>query len=407
MHPQEVANARLLSKQIASPKRPSQPVANRKQTTIAIPVASAPSPVSTGLVLSTSNPVAETVGATASPGSTGLAADAGHEHAMPGAFVAAGASHAAGFVPDPGSTAHTVPYVLTESGWSAQTAIVNLGTVTVGVWNGSTIAAAYLPTASSSAFGICKVDGTTITASAGVISAVSSGGGGVTSDFISGCNLIYDTTTSIQINTGTVGLQSGGTYTVSSVITLSPTLAASTWYYVYLTSATTATVSTTAPSSNYQGYAWNDGTSTHRYLGAFKTDASSHIYNFVRVGDDVRYRANTAGSPFEVLPAGTATSSTSVSCSAVVPPTAQQMIAMADVGAGAAINYCYFGSSTGMTPTGSSGETFAIGSPAANQGNSTALTLNLASQAFLYCNTSASGSTCTVYALGYVEKIGN
>ncbi|MDE2097178.1 MAG: hypothetical protein KGL39_08020 [Patescibacteria group bacterium] len=59
-------------------------------------------------------------------------------------FVAAGASHAAGAVPDPGATAHTPPYWLGEdSTWHAQTSITQLGTITVGVWNGTKIGLAY------------------------------------------------------------------------------------------------------------------------------------------------------------------------------------------------------------------------------------------------------------------------
>lgn len=48
--------------------------------------------------------------------------------------------------------------------------LTSVGTITTGVWNGSAIGTAYLPTGTSSAKGILQVDGTTIVATAGVIS---------------------------------------------------------------------------------------------------------------------------------------------------------------------------------------------------------------------------------------------
>jgi len=50
--------------------------------------------------------------------------------------------------------------------------LTSVGTITSGVWNGSIISATYLPTGSSSVAGAVKVDGTSITASGGVITAV-------------------------------------------------------------------------------------------------------------------------------------------------------------------------------------------------------------------------------------------
>jgi hypothetical protein len=96
MHPAEVNAARLLSKQIAPVRASRQPVAYRKATTIAIPAASAPAP-SASVQISTANPIGETVGAAAAAGITGLAADAGHVHAMPiGVPVSIGSANSAG-----------------------------------------------------------------------------------------------------------------------------------------------------------------------------------------------------------------------------------------------------------------------------------------------------------------------
>lgn len=48
--------------------------------------------------------------------------------------------------------------------------LTSVGTITSGTWNGSIIGASYLPTGTSSVKGILQVDGTTIVATAGVIS---------------------------------------------------------------------------------------------------------------------------------------------------------------------------------------------------------------------------------------------
>ena len=98
------------------------------------------------------------------------------------------------------------------------------GTFTSGTWNGNAIGAAYLPTATNSAFGIVKPDGTTITISGGVISAVGGGGGGgnvsTSGTITSGYTAQWNGSTSIAAvaNTGT------GTYVLSG----SPTIASPT-----------------------------------------------------------------------------------------------------------------------------------------------------------------------------------
>jgi hypothetical protein len=186
----------------------------------------------------------------------------------------------------------------------------------------------------------------------------------VSVDYISGCNLIYDTTTAIEVNTGTVGLANGSSYTVSSVITNSPTLAASTLYYVFLTSASAVTVSSTAPSTNYAGTAWDDGTTSHRYVGSFLTDASSHIYRFLRAGILVTYETNTKIAPFLVLTNGTATTATSISCSGIVPATSRRINVIVAPGgsSGASGQFLYLGTSD-FVPTSSGGNPFLSWSP--------------------------------------------
>ncbi len=234
-------------------------------------------------------------------------------------------------------------------------------------------------------------------------------GGSASVDYTSGCNLIYDTTTSIKINTGTVGLANGSSWTVTSIISNSPTIGASTLYYVYLTSASTVSITSTAPSSNYTGTAWNDGTTSHRYVGCFVTDGSSHIVNFYRVGNAVYYGVDITSAQFTMLSGGTGSTSTSVSCSTVIPPTSRfgilrlqvnQVFAGSTTGVG-------FGSSDTVTPTSSTGY-FVMGD-ATNTGlpawmvTEKVCRLN-SSQALLYCGSSTSTPT-TINVAGYIEDL--
>lgn len=60
-------------------------------------------------------------------------------------MAAAGASHSAGIVPDPGAATHSPYYVLgDDAAWHAQSSITNLGTISSGVWQGSVISPTYL-----------------------------------------------------------------------------------------------------------------------------------------------------------------------------------------------------------------------------------------------------------------------
>ena len=72
----------------------------------------------TNTPLSSSTPTAETVGASGSAGSSSSASKADHTHAMPGAFVASGTGHAAGFVPDPGASAGSTKFLREDSTWA-------------------------------------------------------------------------------------------------------------------------------------------------------------------------------------------------------------------------------------------------------------------------------------------------
>lgn len=226
-------------------------------------------------------------------------------------------------------------------------------------------------------------------------------------DFLSSptaCCVQYSSTTVIQVGTGSVYNPIDSTVaTISSPLTNTPTLAASTMYYVYLaTGGASLIVSSTAPTSNYQGSAWKDA-SNRRYLGCFLTDASSHIINFKRVGNQQLYQANIYNAPFNVLVNGKATTSTPVSCSAVMPPTsARAIVTTQNCGA----NQVSIGCSTGVTPTAS------VAQEQIGPGNNTASTTTAGgdneidtdlSQAFLYCFAGSVSIGLYAYFRGFFE----
>lgn len=98
--------------------------------------------------------------------------------------------------------------------------LTSVGTITSGIWNGTAIGASYLPTGSSSQKGVLQVDGTTIVATAGVISytlptASTSTLGGIKVDG-----------TSISVSSGIIQANSGsliGTSLSSSIVSSSLT----------------------------------------------------------------------------------------------------------------------------------------------------------------------------------------
>jgi hypothetical protein len=107
-------------------------------------------------------------------------------------------------------------------------------------------------------------------------------------------------------------------------------LSASTWYHVYLYSnAGTAAIdiSTTYPSPYYGSAAQKGADNTRRYIGSVLTDSTGKIINFlhnVQAGI-VLYQTNISPASF-IAVNGSATTPTSVSCSAFVPTSARVAI---------------------------------------------------------------------------------
>jgi hypothetical protein len=219
------------------------------------------------------------------------------------------------------------------------------------------------------------------------------------SDYISGLMLEYVSATQVKIKTGAASLPTGTLLTVSSDLTLTPTLGASTFYhcYVYSNSGTPAGECVTTAPASYQGTAYQKtADSSRRYVGSILTNASSQIINFAHVrGNVIQYRADLLTSPLLVLSNGVATTATSVSASGTVPPTARSLYARLNNIATTAP--ALFGTSDGITPTASAGSYYLSGSREVYA----ELPLN-SSQAFLYIFASSPGASgLYVQANGY------
>ncbi len=142
--------------------------------------------------------------------------------------------------------------------------------------------------------------------------------------YIDGLKMVYVSATQIQITTGAAYVPGPKRIAeLTAAITLTPTLAASTWYHLYLTVAG-ATVGveavTTVPAAPYSGTARaKTGDTSRRYIGSFRTDPSGTIAKFKHNVSNgyVAYLAIRDLS----LNAGTQTTTTTVSLSATIPVT--------------------------------------------------------------------------------------
>ncbi len=147
---------------------------------------------------------------------------------------------------------------------------------------------------------------------------------------ISGLELEWVSTTQIKVKSGLCHIQNGDIIiklASDSTKTLS-SLSANTWYYLYAFESSGAIDwehSTTAPASPYFGTARSKTSDTsRRFIGLFKTGASSQIFKFIHnpLSGEYNYQEDFSVSPFRILAAGNQTSFTTVSASAVVPPIA-------------------------------------------------------------------------------------
>lgn len=113
----------------------------------------------------------------------------------------------------------------------------------------------------------------------------------------------------------------------SSIAKTGLSLAADTWFHVYLyLNAGTPDVEivSTAPATSYSGSARSKtGDTSRRYLGSVRTNGSGSIRRFSMDGTAIRWEEDVRAAPFRVLAGGTASTWTSVSLSAVLPVTAR------------------------------------------------------------------------------------
>jgi len=243
----------------------------------------------------------------------------------------------------------------------------------------------------------------TVLSALGKLQAQITGNAAIPAGYIDGLKMVWNSATSISVTSGTCYIQaSSAVISFPSLLTLSGlSLSASTWYhlYGYLNSGTPAIeLVTTAPAAAYSGTARSKtGDTSRRYLGSILTDSSGNIYNFIHSNGSITYlQATTAALPFRVLSGGSATSSTSVSLSGIVPVTAA--ISLVKVSNTAVTGNIIIQSITGFT-TG-------VGTvPATTSGLIYVVNFSIPSpsQAIAYMNGAAGGNT-TFDVMGYIYE---
>lgn len=145
--------------------------------------------------------------------------------------------------------------------------------------------------------------------------------------FINGLVVSWNSATQIAVSTGAAYVEKANKIVeCTSVQTLNPTLSASAWHYVYLKDDGACEVSTTAPAVAFFGTARSKNTAgqEYRWIGQFRTDASSQIYEFKHdIASNRWLYPLAASSVYRVLATGQAITSTTFSCAAFVPPQSQ------------------------------------------------------------------------------------
>lgn len=150
---------------------------------------------------------------------------------------------------------------------------------------------------------------------------------------INGLKMVRVSGTQLQVTSGSAYVPGAKRIAeLAAAVTLTPTLAANTWYHVYLVvagSAVSIEAVTTAPAAPYFGTARaKTGDTSRRYIGSFRTmQAAATIANFDHdqsAGNAITYLDSINGPPYLVVSAGAATTATTASCAAAVPPTSRQ-----------------------------------------------------------------------------------
>jgi hypothetical protein len=176
-------------------------------------------------------------------------------------------------------------------------------------------------------------------------------------DYISGIKLTWISNTSLSVGSGVYADPATGVgFTIPSSVTVTPSLAASTWYHVYAYNSGTVLAPvvsieavTTVPAAPYMGTArTKSGDTTRRYLGSFLTNSSSQIIKF-RHGANNKIFYLTGVVNQASLNSGTATTTTNVSLAAFIPVTST--LASVVLNNSAPNASAYFGNSEMTSPT--------------------------------------------------------
>ena len=112
--------------------------------------------------------------------------------------------------------------------------------------------------------------------------------------YIQGFDMAYASASTITISGGSVEIDGQVYYTPNAITPMLVGPAASTWYYVLVDTSSASyhllpvanwhEFSTTAPTYDHAKSGWYDAGGTKRCIGAFKTDGSSNIIAFYKVG---------------------------------------------------------------------------------------------------------------------------
>lgn len=181
---------------------------------------------------------------------------------------------------------------------------------------------------------------------AGLVTPMS--GQPIPAGYIDGLKMEYVAAGQMRFTSGSAYIPSlGRVLALPSALTKTLTLAANTWYHNFLYSnagTTDVETVTTLPDTPYSGTARaKTGDTSRRYIGSFRTNASSQIMRFTHClsSGDIRWGEVPGNAPLRILASGTATTSTDVSASASSPITASSVFlrAVSTVSAGGPIAF--------------------------------------------------------------------
>ena len=179
-----------------------------------------------------------------------------------------------------------------------------------------------------------------ITSLSGLTTPISSIQGGVDSGYIQGLIPQWNSATEISITAGSAYIPSLGRCVTAPAANLPGlSLSGNTWYYLYLydnAGVATYELSTTAPATPYSGTARTKvGVNSRRFISALRTGGSA-LRPFIWAADYVNYIDTNALYP--ILINGTATGATTVSGTAVIPPTTRRSLMQVYSAAGNSLN---------------------------------------------------------------------